>query len=235
MQVAGHGSVGEEQPVDEGRKGRGRPGCFDRAARTSAGGPFEYEGVRSSVPVPVRRSLDRQAATVLLERGALPVEVALQLAGSAEPGDEIAITTLLRAAEVLSVTDPSGAADLSRRALALAPPSHPLRGPLVAGTAVWLHAAGRTDEAMTFADTALRQVLPPTEEAEVRLSIASMFSVSPEVRADSCRAALALEGLPAPLRNRHLALLVHNLSVGGRCARSEGVGRAGQRPDRRLR
>ncbi len=129
-------------------------------------------------------------------------------------------TTLLRAAEVLSATDPSGAADLSRRALALAPPSHPLRGPLVAGTAVWLHAAGRTDEAMTFADTALSQVLPPTEEAEVRLSIASMFSVSPEVRADSCRAALALHGLPASLRNRHLALLVHNLSVGGRVPES---------------
>jgi DNA-binding CsgD family transcriptional regulator/tetratricopeptide (TPR) repeat protein len=179
-----------------------------------------YEGVRSSVPVPVRRSLDRQAATVLLERGALPVEVALQLAASAEPGDDIAITTLLRAAEVLSATDPSGAADLSRQALALAPANHPVRGPLVAGAAVWLHAAGRTDEAMAFADTALRQVLRPTEEAEVRLSIASMFSVSPEIRADSCRAALALQGLPAALRNRHLALLVHNLSVGGRVPES---------------
>jgi DNA-binding CsgD family transcriptional regulator/tetratricopeptide (TPR) repeat protein len=175
-----------------------------------------YEGVRSAVTVPVRRSLDRQAATVLLELGALPVEVALQLASSAEPGDELAIATLLRAADELSATDPSGAADLSRRALALAPPSHPLRGPLVAGTAVWLHAAGRTEEAMTFADTALRQVLPATEEAEVRLSIASMFSVSPEVRANSCRAALALPGLPDSLRNRHLALLVHNLSVAGR-------------------
>jgi DNA-binding CsgD family transcriptional regulator len=153
---------------------------------------------------------------VLLELGALPIEVALQLASSAEPGDEIAITTLLRAAEALSTTDPSSAANLGRRALALAPPSHALRGPLVAGTAVWLHAAGRTDEAMTFAGTALRQALPATEEAEVQLSIASMFSVSPEIRADSCRAALALEGLPPSLRNRHLALLVHNLSVGGR-------------------
>ena len=46
-----------------------------------------YEGVRSSVPVSVRRALDRQAATVLLELGALPIEVALQLASSAEPGD----------------------------------------------------------------------------------------------------------------------------------------------------
>jgi hypothetical protein len=43
-----------------------------------------------------------------------------------------------------------------------------------------------------------------------------MFSVSPEIRADSCRATLALPGLPPSMRNRHLALLVHNLSVGGR-------------------
>ncbi len=175
-----------------------------------------YEGVRSSIPASLRRSLDRQAAAVLLDRGAMPIEVALQLASSAEPGDEIAVATLLRAAEALSATDPSSAANLGRRALALAPASHPLRGPLVAGTAVWLHAAGRTDEALTFAGTALRQALPAAEEAEVRLSIASMFSVSPEIRADSCRAALALAGLPLSLRNRHLALLVHNLSVGGR-------------------
>src|SRR5207244_13463750 len=95
------------------------------------------EAVRASVPVPVRRALDRQAATVLLAGGALPVEVALQLAESAEPGDEVAIATLLKAADMLGPTDPGAAADLRRRALELAPQHHPLRGPLVAGTAVW--------------------------------------------------------------------------------------------------
>lgn len=35
-----------------------------------------YEGVRSSIPASLRRSLDRQAAAVLLDRGALPIEVA---------------------------------------------------------------------------------------------------------------------------------------------------------------
>src|SRR5712691_2784334 len=43
------------------------------------------EAVRASVPVTARRALDRQAAGVLLEAGALPVEVAVQLAASAEP------------------------------------------------------------------------------------------------------------------------------------------------------
>ena len=174
------------------------------------------EAVRSSVPVPVRRALDRQAATVLLAAGALPVEVAMQLAESAEPGDEVAISTLLKAAETLGTTDPGAAADLGRTALELAPPHHRLRGPLVAGTAVWLHAAARGEEAKAFADTALRDILPPAQEAEVRLSIGGMFSISPDVRAQSCREALALEGLPADLRGRHLALLLHNLVVAGR-------------------
>ena len=64
------------------------------------------EAVRASVPVTARRALDRQAAGVLLEAGALPVEVAVQLAASAEPGDEVAIATLLDAAEALVTTDP---------------------------------------------------------------------------------------------------------------------------------
>ena len=68
------------------------------------------EAVRASVPVTARRALDRQAAGVLLEAGALPVEVAVQLAASAEPGDEVAIATLLDAAKALVTTDPDTAA-----------------------------------------------------------------------------------------------------------------------------
>ena len=174
------------------------------------------EAVRASLPVSVRRSLDRQAASVLLAGGALPVEVAMQLAESAERGDEVAITTLLKAAEAVGTTDPSAAADLSQRALDLAPRRHPLRGSLVAQTAVWLHAAGRGEEAKAFADTALHHAFPPEQEAEVRLSIAGMFAISSDVRAEECRQALALPGLPANLRARHLALLFHNLVTAGR-------------------
>ena len=175
-----------------------------------------FEAVRASVPVTVRRALDRQAAQVLLAAGACPVEVATQLAASAEPGDEIAITTLLRAAEALGATDPGAAADLSQHVLKLVPRRHALHGSLVAETAVWLHAAGRGEEAKAFADTALRDVLPPAQEAEVRLSIAGMFSISPDVRAENGRRALALPGLPVNLRARHLALLFHNRVAAGR-------------------
>ena len=173
------------------------------------------EAVRGSLPQSVRRALDRQAADVLLAAGALPVEVAIQLAESAPPGDDVAIRTLLQAAEALATTDPGASADLGQRALDLAPRTHPLRGPLVAQTAMALHAAGRTDEARAFADNAVRQVLPPEQEAQVRLGIAGMWAVSPEVRADTGREALELADLPDGLRLAHVARLGYNLLVSG--------------------
>ena len=141
------------------------------------------EAVRESVPVSARRALDRHAADVLLAAGATPVEVAGQIAASAERGDEEAISILLRAGEALANNDPDAGADLSRRALELAPREHPLRGALLAQTALLLHGAGRVDEARAFADTNLRDALPPAQEAEVLLSIAGMFRVPPDARA----------------------------------------------------
>ena len=184
--------------------------------RLAFGHDLIREAVRASSPVPVRRALDRQAADVLLARGALPVEVAQQLADSAEPGDETAIATLLQAADALGTTDPATAAELAGRALELAPVRHPLRGPLVARRAISLFAAGLGEEGRRFADTALRQVLPAEEEARVRFSVASMFDISPDLRADNARAALALPDLTADLRASLWASLFHNLVVAGR-------------------
>jgi DNA-binding CsgD family transcriptional regulator len=174
------------------------------------------EAVRASSPIPVRRALDRQAAGVLLARGALPVEAAQQLADSAEPGDETAIATLLQAADALGTTDPGTAAQLAGRALELAPVRHPLRGPLVARRAISLFAAGLGEEGRRFADTALRQALPAEEEARVRFSVASMFDLSPDLRVDNARTALALPDLTADLQAWLWASLFHNLVVAGR-------------------
>jgi DNA-binding CsgD family transcriptional regulator len=189
---------------------------IDSDDRLAFGHDLIREAVRASSPVPVRRALDRQAADVLLARGALPVEVAQQLADSAEPGDETAIATLLQAADALGTTDPATAAELAGRALELAPVRHPLRGPLVARRAISLFAAGLGEEGRRFADTALRQVLPAEEEARVRFSVASMFDISPDLRADNARAALALPDLTADLRASLWASLFHNLVVAGR-------------------
>jgi DNA-binding CsgD family transcriptional regulator/tetratricopeptide (TPR) repeat protein len=192
------------------------------------------EAVRHACAPSTRQALDRQAADVMLARGALPVEVAIQLAASATPGDEVAISTLLTAAEALATTDPGASADLSRRALELAPERHPLRGPLVVQAAMSLHAAGRMEEAKAFADNAMREVLPVAQEAEVRLGIAGMWLVSPDVRVHASREALKLPGLPAHLRIEHMAKLAYNLVPGGRteeaqAALSEAVAAGGRR------
>lgn len=174
------------------------------------------DAVRASVPAAMRRALDREAADALLARGALPVEVATQLALSAQPGDEVAITTLLAAAEALGATDPEASADLAQRALKLAPLHHPLRGPLVARRAISLFASGLAEEARTFADTALRQVLPAEQEARVRVSLASMFVLSPDVRRENASKALLLPDLPEDLRAWLQTVMLHNLVVASR-------------------
>jgi DNA-binding CsgD family transcriptional regulator len=174
------------------------------------------EAVRASVPVTARRALDRQAAGVLLEAGALPVEVALQLAASAEPGDDVAIDTLLEAAEALVTTDPETAAQFGQRALEIAAAHDPRLGEIVGTTAIALHIAGNGEEAIAFADLALRETLPSTQEAEVRLGIAGMFAISPEIRISAGRLALGLPDLSETLRARHLACLFHNLVTAGR-------------------
>jgi DNA-binding CsgD family transcriptional regulator/tetratricopeptide (TPR) repeat protein len=181
------------------------------------------EAVRVSVPVTARRALDRQAAVVLLEAGALPVEVAVQLAASAAVGDEVAIATLLDAAKALITTDSGTAAQFGQRALEIAPAHHPQRGEIVGTTAIALHIAGNSEQAIAFADHALRETLPALQEAEVRLSIAGMFAISPEIRISAGRLALNLPDLPEILRARHLACLFHNLVTAGRLEESRAV------------
>ena len=174
------------------------------------------EAVREACAPSARRAIDRQAVDVMLASGALPAEVATQLAESAVPGDEVAVSTLLAAAEALATTDPGASADLSSAALELIPDRHRLRGPLVVQAAMSLHAAGRIDEAKIFADNALRDVLPAAEEARVRLGIAGMWLLSPDVRVHASREALMLPGLPDDLRLAHMAKLAYNLLAGGR-------------------
>ncbi|MEA2188353.1 MAG: hypothetical protein QOK16_3364 [Solirubrobacteraceae bacterium] len=78
-----------------------------------------------------------------------------------------------------------------------------------------LHAAGRIEEGKAFADDAMRQLLPVAQEAEVRLGIAGMWLVSPDVRVHASREALKLPGLAERLRLAHLAKLAYNLVVAG--------------------
>jgi DNA-binding CsgD family transcriptional regulator len=174
------------------------------------------EAVLDSIPAAARTALEREAASALLAAGLPPTEVAEQLAASARPGDSEAIDVLFAAAKSLGTSDPTTAADLAMRALELTPRDDPRRGPLVAEVAILLHAAGRLDEATSFARTALTPLLPPAQESQVLFSIAGMFSLSADMRADAGRRALALPGLSRQDRARHNARLVHNVLAGGR-------------------
>jgi DNA-binding CsgD family transcriptional regulator len=190
----------------------------DGDGRLGFGHDLIREAVRGTLPATALRALQRQAVDTLLTAGALPVEIATQLADSAEPGDDAAVETLHQAARTLAVSAPDAAADLSRRALELASPRYPERVALVAETALRLHAAGRVGEGKEFADNVLRQALTSEQEAEVLLSIANMYGLSADQRADADVRALALPGLPELTRARHLAYLAHNRTTGGRSA-----------------
>ena len=188
----------------------------ERADRLGFRHDIIREAVRDSATASARRALDRQAVDVLLAAGAIPVEVAAQLATSAEPGDEVAIGLLKDAADALGQRDPAAAAELSCRALDLIPAGHHAVGPLIATTTVLLHAAGKADDAQTFATKHLRNVVPAAEEAAVFLSLASMFALSPDVRAQAGQRALALRDLSDEDRAKHQARLAYNLVQAGR-------------------
>src|SRR5580700_2846538 len=215
-QIAAMARIGVADLVDPVRE------VIDAGIFVEVGGRLAFqhdlarEAVRSAIPDAVRRALDREAADVLLASGALPVEVAAQLAASAEPGDVDAVRALAEAAEALGVTDPGASADIASVALWLLPSRHALRGPLVARRTVSLFAAGRSKEARAFADDARRQGGPAEQEAEGRLSLAAMFAISADDRAETARQGLSLTGLSADTRARLWTSLFHNLMVASR-------------------
>ncbi|MFC7532944.1 ATP-binding protein [Actinoplanes sp. GCM10030250] len=206
-----------------------RAHIFDSAAATVM---FRHdlirEAVLDSVPYAARRALIRHAATVLLRNGAMPVEVAGRLLESAEPGDDAAAAVLHAAARALAATDPVTAANLARRALTLSTAANPDRIALVAETAVLLHVGGRDAAARDFANEEMRRLLSPQAEAEVRLSVARMYSLPGDMRLQMGEAALELPGLDAVQRARHLAVMIVSLVASSQVERAIAVARDAQ-------
>jgi DNA-binding CsgD family transcriptional regulator len=169
------------------------------------------EATRQSLAESLRRAMERQSASIMLRMGAVPAEVATQLARSAEPGDKEAIDALRRAAQSVGHTDASAAADLSRRALELLPAQDPEHGLLVAETVELLNRASRYAEAEELAVAALLEAASPQEEAEIRLRLATKNTHSTQRRIDENRRALQLDDVSEVTRARHLAWLAYNL------------------------
>jgi DNA-binding CsgD family transcriptional regulator len=190
------------------------------------------EAVADTLPESARAPLRRQAADVLLASGAPPLEVARLLLDSAQPGDQIAIDALHQAATQLGPVDPGTASELSMKALSLTAPGSPSRLALVEETAVLLHAAGHEARGKEFADAALRDALSPDQEAEVRLTVAAMYRLSPKVRVETGLLALSLPGASELMRARHRGRLVVNLAAAGQVAQAREM--AGQ-ADRAVR
>src|SRR6476620_4558214 len=171
------------------------------------------EATRQSLPQSLRRAMERQSASIMLGMGAAPAEVATQLARSADPGDQEAISALRQAAQSVGHSDASAAADLSRRALELLPADDPEHGLLVAETVGLLNRASRYPEAEELAVAALSEVASPQKKAEIRLRRATFTKHSAQWRVEENRRALQLGDISEVTRARHLAWLAYNLML----------------------
>ncbi|OBF29034.1 LuxR family transcriptional regulator [Mycobacterium sp. ACS1612] len=169
------------------------------------------EATRQSLPQSLLRAMERQSASIMLDMGATPAEVATQLARSAEPGDREAIDALRQAAKSVGHSDASAAADLSKRALELLPVDDAENGSLVAETVAWLNRASRYDEAEELAVVALSEAASPDVQAEIRLRLPTLTRHSTQRRVEENRRALRLSGISEVIRTRHLAWLAYNL------------------------
>ncbi|MFI5615133.1 LuxR C-terminal-related transcriptional regulator [Amycolatopsis sp. NPDC051903] len=174
-----------------------------------------------ATPRSLRRAVQREVTGVLLEAGAAPTEIALQLADSAEVGDREAVALVRQAVEAIAVSDTQSAAELSVRALRLLPDHDPQRWSLVTDAVHLLYRAGRDVEARDVGLDALKGALPPAQEAEVRLRVTSMPTRPTGDRLRQNVLALELPNLPAVLRARHQAWLAYNLATSGRPAEAE--------------
>jgi DNA-binding CsgD family transcriptional regulator len=169
------------------------------------------EATRQSLPQSLARAMERQSASIMLRAGAAPAEVATQLARSAEPGDREAIRALRQAAQSVSRSDVSAAADLSQRALKLMPTEDADHGRLVAETVELLNRSTRYAESEELAIAALSEEASPEDEAEIRLRLTALSQHGTQRRIEENRRALQLPKINAVTRARHLAWLAYNL------------------------
>lgn len=180
---------------------------------------FRHDIIRQAVldamAVPMRRTLERRAADVLLAAGIPPIDVARRVAAGAEPGDRRAIDTLAAAARSLLGTDPFTAAELSEQALVLTPAGDPMRARLACETVVGMHLAGRERDAFQLAADMLADVSEPEAYGELQLSIAKMYSLPARTRVECGLQGLAATGISSVLRARHLSVLVLSHTASG--------------------
>jgi DNA-binding NarL/FixJ family response regulator len=121
------------------------------------------EAVYQDLPSSLRTSLHAQAARLLSQAGAAPIDVAQHVVLGAVPGDPGAVDLLVTAAQQCRATAPPVAVELLERALELVDPLSGRDVTVQAELALALRAAGRSTAAAQQAQLALASTqLPPT-------------------------------------------------------------------------
>ncbi|MGV9878557.1 helix-turn-helix transcriptional regulator [Streptomyces sp. NPDC003006] len=164
---------------------------------------FRHELVRqallATLPGPLRGSLHRQAAEMVIGRDGGVLPAAAHLVHGARRGDTRAVTVLCSAATAVVSTDPRTAVELAQRALEITgPPHHPVRAELIRVAVEALARCGPLPRAIALAEEALGGealggVLPKEQAAVVRCQLSSVLLL-----AGRTARAVAVAGAPPP-------------------------------------
>jgi ATP/maltotriose-dependent transcriptional regulator MalT len=190
---------------------------------------FQHDLIRQAVyadiPASVRKALHMQIARRFLSSGRRLSAVGHLLIG-AQAGDAKALEGLLAAAEEMAETEPSGAADLTMRAVKLVGLTGPRHPELVALAARRLSVAGRLLEAGALARQTLADGLDPSEGATVRLALAWTLWASGEHGPMLEETTLLQHGAPSPE-----AVAVHAVALyhAGRLGEAQSTGQEATR------
>ncbi|WP_447034985.1 ATP-binding protein [Streptomyces sp. DSM 118878] len=158
---------------------------------------FRHELVRqallSALPGPLRGSLHRQAAEMIIGRDGGVLPAAAHLVHGARRGDTRAVTVLCSAATAVVATEPRTAVELAQRALEIAGPLHPVRANLIRVAVEALTRCGPLPRAITLAEDSLGGSLPQEQATVLRCELSSALLL-----AGRAARAVAVAGPPPP-------------------------------------
>ncbi|MCH0566884.1 LuxR family transcriptional regulator [Streptomyces sp. MUM 2J] len=172
---------------------------------------FRHEPVRrallQALPINIRKALHRQAADMLLRRGAPALLAARHLAVGAQQGDPQAVAVMARAAGEIASNSPRDALKFATLGLELVSPEDEVRPLLLSITMEAYVRLGLPNRAVELTSQAPPQRPNPTAQARIRywLSIAQTLSGRPQEGSDTARSVLAEPGVPEDLRGELVA------------------------------
>ncbi|QQC87568.1 helix-turn-helix transcriptional regulator [Streptomyces alfalfae] len=158
---------------------------------------FRHELVRqallATLPGPLRGSLHRQAADMIIGRDGGVLPAAAHLVHGARRGDTRAVTVLCSAATAVVATEPRTAAELAQRALEITGPLHPVRANLVRVAVEALTRCGPLPRAIALAEESLGGALPQEQATVLRCELSAALLL-----AGRAARAVAVAGPPPP-------------------------------------